>query len=61
MDKVDQTVQEKGTSMKDLTLDLLHVYTGDVSAARTLCKISQSMEKKDIKFKIINCNVSKET
>jgi hypothetical protein len=43
--------------MNQLTLNLIHVYSGDVSAARTLAKISNRMEEKDIKFKIINCNV----
>ena len=47
-----------GDEMTQLTLDMVHVYTADVSAARTIHKISQRMNDRKIKFKIINCNVS---
>ena len=40
-----------------VVLDLNGVYMGDSSAARSIAKIANKMEEKEIKFRIVNCNV----
>jgi len=57
LDRVNTLLKEE-EMINLLVLDLNGVYMGDSSAARTLAKICNKMEEKEIKFKIVNCNVS---